>query len=350
LEVLNSFVQEVLGKGSFALGFYYGVSEVGLDVIEGSLDLVRMIVLEGIYQRINSPLGRWYDLSHPMALLGDTALDYLLHDYLEAAHREFQQLMEELEWVGGHLREFFGAVWNKEVEDYSKKWQRYKELASNPSIANNFEAGRIAGQAAMAAVLLLATFADGLGLVLKGAQALRQLPELIKWAKRVIKGVKRDVPPPPSRPALPPLQTFGPFRHYTDSLGRPWIAEGPLQSTGASRSQAAQRAVSGPYNAEEGNIVHASHMIPRQFGGSPEAYNLVPVPKNFNIQLIKDFEDALARDLKALEAGDSLFLRVEAEYIDSQNIPKNLTYRVLRNFNGQPGNEILMEKIFNILH
>jgi hypothetical protein len=91
-------------------------------------------------------------------------------------------------------------------------------------------------------------------------------------------------------------------------------------------------------------------MIPRQFGGSPEAYNLVPVPKNFNIQLIKDFEDALARDLKALEAGDSLFLRVEAEYIDSQNIPKNLTYRVLRNFNGQPGNEILMEKIFNILH
>jgi len=165
---------------------------------------------------------------------------------------------------------------------------------------------------------------------------------------KMAKGLKRDVPPP-SRPILPrpALRTFGPFRHYTDSLGRPVVAEGPLQSTGALRNPAAQTAVSGPFNDVEGNIVHASHLIPRRFGGSPEGYNLVPLPKNFNLGPVSDFENELAA---ALRAGENLFLRVEADYIGTENIPKNLIYRIFRNFNGQPGNEIIKERTFYTLH
>jgi hypothetical protein len=326
LGALETIAQSELNKSSFNLGFIFGVGEGGWELIEGSIELLRMLVLNGMYEQIHEPPGSWYDPVYQVRRLENMAWDYLLHDHLEAAHSEVEQLITELRWIVSNLRDFFVNVWNQELEEYSGKWQNFQELMSNPGIANSFHAGRIAGLTMLEVVLLLSTFVDGAGLALKGIKAARDLPELTKLARKVKRKSNPagdGLPKPRKRPA-PGMVMYGPFQHYVDELGRPLWAEGPLQTEGSVRKPWLQEEVSGPFNKDQKGLVNAAHLIARWFGGSPELYNLVPLGAFHNQGVISDFEKLLHARLQT----EDIWLRVEAVYTDTKDIPARLIYRV----------------------
>ena len=180
---LKSLALALLGPASHELGLCYGLVEGGWGIIAGLLDLLKMVVLEGLYKQAHHPWS-WSPLELPDHLQGRLA-DYLMHSQLEAAHRQFRALIDQFHLVVAHPLDFFGGVWRAEAEEYTEKWQRYKWLHGHRTLANEFEAGRMEGETLLEVVLLLATVVDGAGLALKGAKALGEIPELARLARSV---------------------------------------------------------------------------------------------------------------------------------------------------------------------
>jgi hypothetical protein len=173
----------VLGPASHELGLCYGLAEGGWGIISGLLDLLKMVVLEGLYQEAHQAWS-WNPFEWPDYLEGRTA-DYFLHARMETAHRQFTGLMQQLALAVKDPGKFFGAVWDSEVQSYAVKWQRYKWLIGHRTLTNEFEAGRLEGGVLLEVILLLATVVDGVGLAIKGAKALGEIPELVRLAKTV---------------------------------------------------------------------------------------------------------------------------------------------------------------------
>ena len=173
----------VLGPASHNLGICYGLAEGGWGIIHGLLELLKMLVLEGLYEEAHQSW-KW-GLVHPMEYVEAQLADRLMHSQLEAAHREYDALVTQLALVVKNPGQFFSGIWNSEVKAYAAKWDRYKWLLAHRTLANEFEAGRIEGQVLLEVILLLATVVDGVGLALKGAKALGEIPELVRLAKGV---------------------------------------------------------------------------------------------------------------------------------------------------------------------
>lgn len=173
----------LLGPASHELGVCYGLAEGGWGIIAGLLDLVKMLLLEGLYQQAHRPWS-WNPFDSAERLQGEVA-DYFLHSELETAHCRYRALTDQFRLVVKNPRQFFGGVWDAEVQAYSEKWQRYKWLIGHRTLANEFEAGRIEGEALLEVVLLLATVLDGVGLAIRGAKALAEIPELVRVARTV---------------------------------------------------------------------------------------------------------------------------------------------------------------------
>lgn len=65
------------------------------------------------------------------------------------------------------------------------------------------------------------------------------------------------------------------------------------------RSSSALSGVSRRFNQLEKNLIHASHMIPDRFGGSGEKYNLIALPRQFNLKEMRRFENDLALKMQS---------------------------------------------------
>ena len=92
-------------------------------------------------------------------------------------------------------------------------------------------------------------------------------------------------------------------------------------------------------------MIDAAHLIAREFGGSGEAENLVPLPKDFNQRRIRDFEKEL---MDMLTMGQDLYLQALVDYQGTQRVPFQITYRVYRNF--ERNWRLLKEIYFSVLH
>jgi hypothetical protein len=173
----------VLGPTSHNLGVCYGLAEGGWGIIYGLLDLMKMLVLEGLYEEAHRSWA--WGLLNATEYLEAKLADRLMHSQLEGAHREYEALVTQLKLVVQHPGQYFSGVWNSEVQAYTAKWERYKWLLGHRTIANEFQAGRIEGEVLLEVILLLATVVDGVGLALKGAKALGEIPELVRLARSV---------------------------------------------------------------------------------------------------------------------------------------------------------------------
>src|SRR5690242_8845294 len=114
--------------------------------------------------------------------------------------------------------------------------------------------------------------------------------------------VRRQVTatPPGVLPIAPPENIpEGIFHHCLNSSGFPVMAEGILLDEIGTRSSWAQSSVSRRFNELERNMIHASHMIPDRFGGSGEKYNLIALPRQFNLSEMKRFENDLALKMRS---------------------------------------------------
>jgi hypothetical protein len=138
----------------------------------------------------------------------------------------------------------------------------------------------------------------------------------------------------------------GIFLHYLNSSGFPASAEGILLTEIGTRSSTAQSGVSRRFNRLETNLIHASHMIPDRFGGSGEKYNLIALPRQFNLSEMKRFENDLSLKMQS----SKLYLQVFAAYFaPAQQIASDVLYRVFDVRNGKPAG-IARDHSFLILH
>jgi hypothetical protein len=153
--------------------------------------------------------------------------------------------------------------------------------------------------------------------------------------------------PPGTLPIAPPEHLpEGIFLHHLNSSGYPVLAEGILLGEAGTRSFSAQSGVSRRFNRLENNLIHASHMIPDRFGGSGKAYNLVALPRQFNLREMKRFENDLALKMQSCK----LYLQVFAAYFaPAQQIASDVLYRVYDVIDGKPAG-IAREHSFLVLH
>jgi hypothetical protein len=127
-------------------------------------------------------------------------------------------------------------------------------------------------------------------------------------------------------PATDPDPALNGYRHLVDQSGRPMMAEGPVRKLPGVRGPA-QGAVSGPYNVQEARMINAGHLIAREFGGSTEAFNLVPVPENINLSAMR----AVERDVGMMvDMDQEIYLQVYPRYEGASRIPADVTYRIFR--------------------
>lgn len=115
------------------------------------------------------------------------------------------------------------------------------------------------------------------------------------------------------------------YVHRIDSGGRPLMAEGFLKEISEIRNPSAQRAVSDPYNVLARRSTDASHLIGREFGGSGEGYNLIPLESDINKSQIRQLETDL---LSRIRNGEKIYLQVYVEYIGNGKTPSKVTYRI----------------------
>ena len=165
---LERWAQFALGPASFNLGVCYGILENLAGSVAGLVDLLRIFVLAGLYERVQHP--SWIPTDVP-AYLTAKAAELVLGGKLKQAHDQCEALMRELKYAVTHPRELFGSIKNQ----YAAKWKRFETLVVDVSLSSQFEAGKIAGE-----VLL-----DVLMLIGVGEAALKfaaKLPELAKLA------------------------------------------------------------------------------------------------------------------------------------------------------------------------
>lgn len=138
----------------------------------------------------------------------------------------------------------------------------------------------------------------------------------------------------------------GTFLHYLNSVGFPVLAEGTLLGEIGTRSATSQSGVSRRFNRLEKNMIHASHMIPNRFGGSGNKYNLIALPRQFNLSEMKHFENDLALKMQSCK----LYLQVFAAYFaPGQQIASDVLYRVYEVKDGKTVG-IARDHSFLVLH
>jgi hypothetical protein len=153
--------------------------------------------------------------------------------------------------------------------------------------------------------------------------------------------------PSGSLPIAPPANIpEGIFLHHLNSSGFPVLAEGILLGEIGTRYLSAQSGVSRRFNRLEKNLIHASHMIPDRFGGSGRKYNLLALPRQFNLSEMKRFENDLALRMQS----GKLYLQVFAAYFaPGQQIASDVLYRVYDVINERPAG-IARDHSFLVLH
>jgi hypothetical protein len=344
----------VLGPASHELGLCYGLAEGGWGIISGLLDLLKMVVLEGLYEEAHQAWS-WNPFEWPDYLEGRTA-DYFLHAHLEAAHRQFTGLMQQLALAIKDPGTFFGAVWDSEVESYAAKWQRYKWLIGHRTLTNEFEAGRLEGGVLLEVILLLATVVDGAGLAIKGAKALGEIPELVRLAKTVRSAEEAkaalaarrlenlrsgtqalrdaDGATADSSRAVPPAATAEKVAQAAsgkidygslDQLGRPTGVKATITKDMIGTGTPASSSIRPPdFDQLPVQNRARGHLLARQLGGSgSDPRNLVTMEQTpANSPVMRDFENQVRA---AVEDGQTVDYSATPIYDGDNPIPQGIT-------------------------
>jgi hypothetical protein len=167
---LERWAEVAVGPSSFDLGVCYGILENLASSVAGLVDLLRMFILAGLYERAQHP--SWASADLPGYLTAKAA-QLVFGSQLKKAHDQCEALMRELKYAVSHPRELFGST----KSQYAAKWKRFETLIVDISLSSQSEAGKIAGEVLLDVLMLISMGEAAVKLATK-------LPELAKLAER----------------------------------------------------------------------------------------------------------------------------------------------------------------------
>ncbi len=261
---LERWAEVALGPSSFYLGICYGILENLAGSVKGLVDLLRVFILAGLYERAQHPA--WIAAGLPDYLIAKAA-ELTFGSQLKKAHDECLTLLRELKYAVTHPGELFGSITN----EYAAKWKRFQSLIVDTNLGSQFEAGKIAGEVLSAG----------------GAVESREVSTVFSTASKVISPPKEIVV----------VRTYGKNTGtwIEDAQGRTIRVDAQIResSSGLVRSQdetAAQRVAAA--TGREGDV--GGHILGHRFMADQGEINLFPQEGNFNNSAYRKMENELA--------------------------------------------------------
>jgi hypothetical protein len=335
-ESLNRLAAPALGPLSFNAGLIAGVGESLAGDAASLLGLGKMIVLAGIYQRTQSPLGVLG--ADPITLAIVIAAKHIpwLASQAKSADEQLRQTLQELFAMARNPVEFIETVGRHIWKGAADDWSKLKSYAEQRSVSNDFQAGRITGRAlyqVISAILLVLSVAGAVAKIASKFPALIRLARIISrgGALEDLQGLRRleqaggageslkgaaETGKAPKPVAVVPgsvTRTYGKntATWFQDANGRTVRVEAELREsfTGLERGSAETKAQkTAAALGEDGDA--GGHMVGHRFLGDQGEVNLFPQEKNFNNSAYKTMENELADWTKQ---GKEVKLKVELD-------------------------------------
>jgi hypothetical protein len=249
-KTLNSLVEPILGPQSLQAGVLYGIVESLRKDVLSLLELGKMIVLAGLYELMIHPqVAASLAFNPTMApmVLTSLALSVAAPKFpwlaaqLKKADDQLRKMMEDLYKVVRHPLDFLSAVGKTIKKEAMDDWNTLKYNAEHPTVAGDFQAGRIIGRVLYQVIMLILLVVSVAGAVaklaarvpwlLRAARILQtggKVEELVE-AEKIEAGVKaaEDVaeaekapkkPSEPSKPSSQPTEEVGPKKPVASAL------------------------------------------------------------------------------------------------------------------------------------
>jgi hypothetical protein len=176
-----------LGPQSFYVGVLSGVITEADGMIQGlqdtaraifsqkTLELLKLIVLAGMYQMLHpGALTIGSMVANPTGaiplLIWAKVLEPFLGADMKAADIRLRRMMSEVLTIAENPGQLFGGMWDSVKKDYGAKWDRFTQLSKKRGLADQFEAGQIAGGVLLQVALTVWAIIDGIPLVVAGVR------------------------------------------------------------------------------------------------------------------------------------------------------------------------------------
>jgi len=317
---LNRLAAPALGPLSLSAGVVFGLSESLVGDVGSLLGLGKMIVLAGIYRRMQYPL--MASAADPVSLALVIAARNIpwLAAQAKSADEEWQRILAELLAIAKDPVEFIETVGRHIWKGATDDWKNLKAYATRPTVTNDFQAGRIMGRALYQVVMTILLVLSVAGAIAKLAA---KFPGLLRLARLIsrggaledLQGLRRveqtggaaerlgeaaegsKAPKPVAAGPKPVTRSYGKntATWFQDANGRTVRVEADLKESysGLTRGSAeakAQKAAAAL--GEEGDA--GGHAVAHRFMGDQGDINLFPQEQNFNNSAYKTMENELA--------------------------------------------------------
>jgi hypothetical protein len=247
---LNALVEPILGPQSLQAGVIYGIVEsLGKDVVS-LLELAKMVALAGLYELMIHPkVGVAVAFAPNLAPMVLTSLALSaaasripgLIAELKKADEQFRKMLEDLYKIVRHPLDFLSALGKTIKKEAMDDWNTLRYNAEHPTVAGDFQAGRIVGKVLYQVIMLILLVMSVAGAVaklaarvpwlLRAARILQtggKVEELVE-AEKIEQGIKavedvaeaEKVPKKPSEPSKPtsqPTEEAGPKKPVASAL------------------------------------------------------------------------------------------------------------------------------------
>jgi hypothetical protein len=168
---LHHIANVILGPESFYLGICCGVVENLGEMAWGLVDLLKTLILAGLYEKLHGPIG--LDAVEPSSMMlrfAAPVFDKILGKPMREADKKVRGMIIGVGKIVKEPAKFLGTAWTSTKNDYVTKWNQYIQFFNSGRAIDKFRAGELAGDALTQIVLTILAIISGVGAAVRGVQ------------------------------------------------------------------------------------------------------------------------------------------------------------------------------------